>query len=555
MPLRALLMRLAAVAAVISGIAIVAAADKPFHVDDTFFLLWARTIAPRAGEQPVVEINWERFEEPMREAVSHYAPGWPLVLSAVRRVTGDSEALLHLLPWPFATMFLMGCGLLAAVHGVPPWGVVALCAASPLFLMPATSVMADLACLGPGVLGLALWMAGARAATRLPASALLILAGQMKQSILPLFPLLVISADGRVARDAGTWLLAAAAGILAGWYPNVPPHGAGENTIVAHVLWILQWASNPGLVQLRLGYLTAALSALALFPVAWAASLALREEPDGPTVKLKAVLVGTLVLVVSAAAGFWKRSGTGLGIVLPVPGGRNALWFYVAMVAAFAWGWFALPAAVRRLPRPAAWLGLGVLGYLFGTPFPAARFLIPLLPPLAVLFVADLEASCPPRARTAALVATVAGTLWLSLSLIASDRAFARFSRDAAARGAREAAGRRLPLVTTGGWGLRWYVDRAGGRVLGRATDPLRTGAVLLEPALADHRILPHALRGRSTVVARWTAPPLPALFPAHAVPPLRASASFHGGCYWLPYAFTRGPVESMTLRVVRPLR
>lgn len=556
MPSRRFLLRLTCAGAVLAGIGILGNARKAFHVDDVFFLLWAKTISPLPGEHPVAMVNWTRFEQPLSDEAAHYATGWPIVLAAVRHLTGEAEGPLHLLQWPFATMFLIGCGLLAETFLVPVWPVVLLCASSPLFVLPAASVMADLPCLGPGVLGLAIWIRSRSIPPRLAAAALLVLAGQMKQSVLPLFPLLVLGRDGRIVREPWVWGLALSTGILAGRYLDVPPHAVGANSTLAHVLWILQWASNPGLLKLRVGYFASAWSALIIFPAAWLVSIVARIGGAGPMQKLKALGVGLLAIALLGQYGCWQRMVTGEGLVLGVPGDRNEMWFYGSIILAVGWGWFALVPALRRSPWLAAWLGLGTLGYLIGTPFPSARFLIPLLPPLVAVYVKDWCETCPPGVRTAGLITVLMGNLWLSTGLASSDLAFAAYGRMAALAGQREAVRRALPLVTTGGWGLRHYVERAGGENLGSSADPLARGAVMLEPTLADHRILPRALRRRSRVVAHWTAPLPPrwmVLFPVHTQPPLRSSASYHGGCYWLPYAFTRAPVEEITVRVIRP--
>jgi len=558
MPLSRLLVRLTCAGAVISGLWIFVNARKAVHVDDAFFLLWAKTIAPRAGETPATLVNWIRFEQPLSDEAAHYATGWPIILAAVRHRIGDAEVPLHLLQWPFATMFLLGCGVLAETFAVPVWPVFLLCATSPLYLLPTATIMADLPCLGPGVLGLALWIRGGSGVVRLAAMALIVLAGQMKQSILPLFPLMVLGRDGRLAREPLTWLAAFVTSVLAGRYPDVPPHAVGDNTTLDHVLWILPWASNPGLMTLRFGYLLSVVSALAVFPAGWAMSFVFRREPGGPITKLKALGAGLLAIAVFAQAGCWQRLLTGEGIVAGVPGDRNEIWFYASIIIALAWGWFALLPACRRSPWLAAWLGLAVVGDMVGTPFPAARFLIPLLPPLVLIYLADLRISVAPERWSIGLALVAAGNLWLSAGLATSDWAYAGFCREAAERGGREAVARRLPLLTTGEWGLRHYVERAGGRVLGSSADPLPQGAVMLEPARSDHRTLPMALRRRSRVAAVWTAP-RPSwwqrAFPASTLPPPRTAASLHGGCYWFPYAFSRGPAEQITVRVIRPAR
>ena len=145
----------------VAGVWVALNATKPFHVDDPQFLMWARTIHPLPHERPVTQLNFGRYDESLAAATEHYAPGWAVLLSQVRRWTGDTEISLHWLQWPFAVMFLVGAAMLGARFGASPGWVMALCAASPLFLLPTASVMADMPCLGPGILGLAMWGEGA----------------------------------------------------------------------------------------------------------------------------------------------------------------------------------------------------------------------------------------------------------------------------------------------------------------------------------------------------------------------------------------------------------
>jgi hypothetical protein len=260
-----------------------------------------------------------------------------------------------------------------------------------------------------------------------------------------------------------------------------------------------------------------------------------------------------VILAILVAAGWWGEAPRAAGSVAPVAAGLSAAWFAAALVAWFAWGSLRRGGrAAAGSPWPVWWTALAAVGYVAGAPFPAARFLVFLLPPLAAWFALDATRRFGRAGAGLVLGATVAGNLWLSVSLARADFVFARFARDAAAGGALEARQQGLPLITTGHWGLQYYVELAGGRVLARATDRLPRGAILLEPAMTDHLGLPERIEGRQRGGTWEAAPRLPAGLAAACFSGPDA-ASWYGGDVWLPFALGRAPVERMRVFRILP--
>ncbi len=551
------LFRLAAASLAVSGIWVGINLGKPFTIDDPVFIYWARTISPLPGDAPMEYINWESFDEPLVRQLRPLAPGWSILVSRARRLAGDGEAVLHLLQWPFAAMFLAGSGLLAARLGVSVPAVFMLCATSPLFLLPTASAMVDMACAGPGVLGLAIWMGAGSWPALLAGGLLVALAGQMKQTIIPLLPLLFLLPSGAPVRNWRVVAAALATCLLAGTYPDVPPRDSTEQNMLANVFGILLWSEGRGFLFPKAGYALASCSALLVFPAAFAAALALRR-PEGIKAFHRTRLLATAAaaLLVLRYMGLWREAVYPNGRAPMVHGGFEALWFAASMAVFLAWmadllwkGW-----AAGRLPRwLLAWMALTFVGGVAGTPFPAARFMIFMLPPLAVLLAGSLAGG----AGRKLLLAAVAGNLWLGGGLAASDYAFASCGRDLAAQAASVAKARGLPLWTTGQWGMRLYVERAGGTVLGSAREKMGRGAVVLHPRLTDHRVLPANLVARidgAEVVTCGTGGWHRALgFLPRTIPSPVKSASFHGGNVWIPYAFSRGPAETACILVITP--
>ena len=328
--------RLWVAAAGISAGWIVLNAGKPVHTDDAFTLYWARAIAPLPGETTVRYVNWIRFEEPLFAQTQHYMPGWALTLSAARRLLGEHATLFHWLQWPFAAMFLGGSVLLGRTFGAPPWPTLLLCATSAAFLIPSASLLGDMPAAGLGVLGLALWRAAPSLTGRVAAALLLALAGQMKQTTLVLYPLLLLDPAGRLIRKPRAWILPALSLALAGYYPDVPPHDPERRSVLGHVLWILQSFWSPVLIRPRLSYLAATAGAVLLTPVAYAFSLAARRDPLRGR-RFKAIILGVLCIPALAAAGFWKSYRRDGVSIAEVPATANTLWFYLAIGLFVAW--------------------------------------------------------------------------------------------------------------------------------------------------------------------------------------------------------------------------
>ena len=568
MPARTGLARAVLVAGVLSAIWIGLNAGKPVHTDDPFFLYWARVISPLPGDQPMKYFNWARYEEPMAAETRHAAPGWAMALSGVRHISGERLAVLHWMQWPFAVMFLAGVFMLARTLGAPAWTAMLLCGTSPVFLLPASSLLGDIPALGLGILGLAIWTSSSRLSARISGAILLALAGQMKMSILVLYPLLVLKPGGRLSRERMDWALALVSLVFAGTYPDVPPHGPESSFIAGNISWIFNAAWNPGLFFMKLSYLAASCGSLVIPVVPLALVVLSRSDLKKVSERVRVFILGGCAIPLLSLAGFWKgqawsaqanQSGlVTVGQVDTVPPTLNTLWFYLVIALFISWGIMALrpgkPGPGRWMK---AWLLCAAAGFLMATLFPAVRHLLPVLPALVLVFLSDMREFCGARAARIGAMLALAGNLWLGLSLSFNDTVFARFSVDSVNRAAQDAAARKLPLMTTASWGLRYYTEKAGGRILESSSETLPSGAVMLVPRLTDRRILPASLAKRGREIWSMTCPPSrkwPLILPVQTIPPVQALGGFHGGFVWFPYAFTRAPSEKIVELEIRPL-
>jgi hypothetical protein len=414
--------------------------------------------------------------------------------------------------------------------------------------------MADMPAMGPGLLGLGLWHAFPDWRGRIAGALFLALGAQMKQTVLVLYPLLVLELDGHLTRQRWDWGLVAVSLLLAGAYPKVAPYDAEQSSIVGLVVWILQTTWNPQLIPAKIGYVLATGAAVLLTPLAYGVAVAWRRTPSALMERIRLIGYSLMTIPLLSAAGFWTSHRTGGLALMAPPPTLSTMWFYLGITTFVAW--LLLAARNSDWPGPTrwlvSWLLLASTAAVIGTWLPGVRHLIPALPPLAFLFLLDLERSGRVGLLRVGATLAIAGNLWLSASLAHNDMAFSRWSTFAAKQGADLAAARHLPLLTTGSWGLRYYTERLGGRILQHPDETLTDGAILLCPTVTDHRTLPRALRRRSHRIGMLVLPSsVP--WPAVTVPSVESSASFHGGHVWFPYAFMRSPAETIEILEIRP--
>ena len=174
-------------------------------------------------------------------------------------------------------------------------------------------------------------------------------------------------------------------------------------------------------------------------------------------------------------------AATGLFLALTGPGGVNA---WVALVVACAGcGAFAVSAILYRAATEhsgdvlllIAWsaIPLAVMAYVHLPP----KYLFAGAPAIAILIVLCLRRSTWPRTYAAALLACCLALSWLTLR---ADTEFADKARLAAhdLLGPPMVAGRNVWF--TGEWGIYWYAQRAGARVLKPYGSQPMTGDLLL---------------------------------------------------------------------------
>ncbi len=233
---------------------------------------------------------------------------------------------------------------------------------------------------------------------------------------------------------------------------------------------------SPGLLLQKSIYIILALGSLSVFPVLLVA-----------LGKKKAILAGILMSI---------------AIVLTGEPAQYNLLQKAVFVLFFCAGVSAITEAVHGLVRAptvltgnresstddlflSLWFGavivFGAVVYMTGS----ARYILPALPPLILILFRRLEGlQQPAKLRRIALANLVlSGSTALLLS--AADYQFAAIYRDFASELNRSTSHKAGGLWFTGEWGFRAYLERLGGRELGRRDARPVPGDLLVTPSLA----------------------------------------------------------------------
>ena len=398
-------------------------AGRAHHVDDPLYLEAARQVLT-APLDPLSGLSFWH-ERPATLFDDLYNPPLTAYLMALPLAAGrGGEVPIHL------AMILLAAASLGAVSwtgealGVPArWSI--LLAASPALCASAVSAMADVPFLLLTVLA---WGTAARG--RAGASGVLIALSALTKYVgLVNVPLSVLALRPPSKRKAAL-LTAVAGGLFVAWCVF---------NLIAYGQLHVSAASRFGLFAFRRqGELL--LSLVAALGVA------------GLPAAVGLIRWTRAVAALSAVAG-----AAGAALVLARGGGpANAVIGFVAFAAGaalFLAAWRATRAAGRGdLFLPACFWGYatytGLLVY-----FGAARYLLPLLPPLVWLLARHGDGE---RSRTRWLASIGAGAV-LSVLVLWGDAGYANAWRTAAGRLPRE--GRRFEI---GHWGFQWYAGAVG---------------------------------------------------------------------------------------------
>jgi hypothetical protein len=173
--------------------------------------------------------------------------------------------------------------------------------------------------------------------------------------------------------------------------------------------------------------------------------------------------------------------------------------------------------------------------FVFATvlnPFVAGRYLLPLVPAVAILFGKKL-AGLAGRGKRALFIAGLAATAGIALLVANADHRYANAVRTAARSALQYWGKEEGRLYFQGHWGLQYYLEEAGGTALLRRTPQARNGDLIVTPSFGTNVILLNS--NALEQVAIIDIQPLRWMSAFND----RLGAGFHSSLYGqLPYAF-----------------
>lgn len=199
----------------------------------------------------------------------------------------------------------------------------------------------------------------------------------------------------------------------------------------------------------------------------------------------------------------------------------------------------------RETDRAYLFLGLWLLAtgamVVVLLPHATAKYTLPLLAPLVLLLLMEVETVVPARLARTLVIGAFLLTCVNGAIVSAADYQMAKSNRDFvegfAAQFHPEAGG---DVWFVGEWGFRHYMEERGYRYLTSTNDSPREGDLVVRAEFSDWPLSPSVrsrMRPVETIAMDWALPV--------RVMNFKADAGFYG-TYWgnLPYAFTSEPVE-----------
>lgn len=438
---------------------------KPFHLDDPVYLAVARRVLAHPFDPYGFDFNWHGSPVPMWTIMLN-PPGLGYVLAPLLATVGERETLLHVLFLAFPLLASLAAYDLARRLTPAPLPAALLTILAPMYVVSATTLMADVPALAFALVSLAALFAaiegrrGAGVLSGLAASAAILI----KYNSVFLIPLLALAAmlfARRPARLAPAVLLPILA--LAGW-EAMSLHAYGVPHL-AHAAAAVR-GQRPDTPQMVLAAATFLFLGAGSALVLLAARLRSREA----LVALMVSLPIAALLLLSYRGVNHRFAGWG---PLPIATG-------MAAAGGLAWIALTLREGVRRRREDLfllVWLAGALVQALFFSNFIASRFLLPALFPAVALSLR--------HATRRTVIAAGAASALLSLAVAGADLESARGYRDAAGKLHARYGDLGPRLRFQGHWGFQYYLERMGHRALDDARLDLAPGDLIATPRWA----------------------------------------------------------------------
>ena len=526
--------------AVATAICLAPFVGKAFHIDDTQFLWTAKQVLVRPWDFYGFGANWYGVETPMW-AISSNPPLIGYLIAPVAWLTGFDEWALHGLFMLPAIAAVLGVHALAHRLSGQPGLATAVALSTPVFIVSATTLMADVPLLACWTWAVVLWMRGIDEGHRrclVAAAALVALAALTKYYGVALIPLLAAWTVMRSRRLIGSlaWLAIPIA-ILATY--EVYTLALYQHGLLSASMWLSEGSRGvSGRSALSRGVIGLAFTGGGLMTAAFYAPLLWPRRRLGLWLPVAAAVTVAIALRPGFLEGFivLLREGVPWRVI-----GHLAV-FVVAGVLVLALVFVDL---ARRRDADAVLLALWTIGGFVFAAFVNSsingRSILVMTPAVAVLVVRALDARGI-AGGTRTWTPVVAG-LALALVLAGADAGLARDGRLAFER-IRERHGRAPTVWFQGHWGFQYYMEAWGARPVDGRRIALRPGDVMVVPENNANtfvllgipmRVLPPI----EIPSARW-------LTTMHRL----AGAGFYSD-FWGPLPFAVGPTPPERYRVL----
>jgi len=532
--------------------------SQPFHMDDSFYMDMARNALKDPFFPNDTPYVFDGFS--FQDMGSHSDP--PLqtyFLAAILRLAGEGpgrEWIYHTCDLLYALLAVASMYFLSArLVARPLWPSVAL-ACCPLFMVMQHNLMTDLPTLAFWLASIAafVWAVNSGSGGLYLASSFFQFSAMfVSYQSVALTPLLGFYQLRKKGRPAGWAALAAPVAVMALWFTLSSFHY--HRFLLSGTVDYMQlrdWNSLAALGSKLLALLEYQ-GWLILFP----ASL-LHVFARG--------LRGRLIALVSVCSIYFAwaivPSYRGLDKAIFIVGLTTGVFVLGRMAYLLATTWKRFQSQPEFCRAETEFLSLWYFGMiaisLFAFTEGSARYIMPLIPPVLIVFFRQLELleteeyRKPSRSVPSAAVAANASlALSLAWGLILShaDLEAARVYPPLARSFAGMVDG--MPAYYAGEWGFRYYMSQAGIKQLPRDDTAVRGGSFVAMPKLAIPYDPPAALKGMMTPVETVSCDvKTPVRLLDSSVP-----AGFYStGWGWLPFSLSRGHLEVVQVTQVNYL-
>jgi len=532
--------------------------SQPFHMDDNFYMDMARNALKKPLYPNDTPYVFDGFS--VQDMGSHsHPPLQTYFLAAVLHFAGEGpgkEWIYHTCDLVYALLAVASMYFLSArLVARPLWPSVAL-ACCPLFMVMQHNLMTDLPTLSFWLASVTAFVWAVDSGSRglyLASSVFQFFAMFVSYHSVALAPLLGFYQIRKKGRPAGWAALAAPVTVMALWFALSSFH---------YHRFLLSGTAD--YLQLREWNALSVLGSKLLALLEYQGWLIL--FPASLLYLFARALSGRLIALASVGAAYcaWAiaPSYRGLDKLIFIVGLVTGVFVlgHMAGLAASTWKRFHSHPQFDRVE--AEFLSLWYFGVvaisLFAFTEGSARYIMPLIPPVLIVFFRRLELMEIEEYRkssravlTAAVVANGSLALSVAWGLILSraDLEAARVYPPLARAFAGIADG--MPAYYAGEWGFRYYMSQAGIKQLPRDDSAVRGGSFVAMPKLAIPYDPPAALKGMMVPVETIACD---VKTPIRLIDSSVPAGFYSTGWGWLPFSLSRGHLEALEVLQVNYL-